>query len=235
MRWKSRRGAGAAHRHEASRADTRSLAAVGALERGGPPPPRHEGSNPDPQRVFLAGGAQLAGGNEADSRATGPSGTAADSEITTCKAELSTLSNSQTAPLAFTGSVAVASMPSSPVRSSSPHRRPADDLKELLIGRGKRAWGGLAWGIARALHCPTDIEATRNPVRSGNLLSKGTWTRESQSRRTVGSKRPQYTEQLCQYDSKSVVQATKGESQRRAIAWRVRPSLRTSGAAFLGR
>ena len=85
MRWKSRRGAGAAHRHEASRADTRSLAAVGALERGDPPPPRLGGSNPDPQRVFLAGGAQLAGGNEADSRATGPSGTAADSEITTCK------------------------------------------------------------------------------------------------------------------------------------------------------
>ena len=85
MRWKSRRGAGAAHRHEASRADTRSLAAVGALARGDPPPPRLGGSTPDPQRVCLAGGAQLAGGNEADSRATGPSGTAADSEITTCK------------------------------------------------------------------------------------------------------------------------------------------------------
>ena len=87
MRWKSRRGAGAAHRHEARGADTRSLAAVGALERGDPPSPRHGGSNPDPGENILAGGAQLAGGNEADSRATGPSGTAADSEITTCKAE----------------------------------------------------------------------------------------------------------------------------------------------------
>ena len=57
------------HRHEARGADTRSLAAVGALERGDPPSPRHGGSNPDPGENILAGGAQLAGRNEANSAA----------------------------------------------------------------------------------------------------------------------------------------------------------------------